>query len=220
MVSETEIQFIRSILHLQLFINRTHISNQPFFLSPSLFVIMCGAPIDSGTRTLNAVRSSQYQHDYHPNNNSNMWHRTSAGRSSNNSGGTSASSKERHQARSNNFLAAQSMDNGDPIDVTNEFDTVSNASSTDGVRALNYNPDMVLFKAQRDQQMDVNAQNSASSGDSSTSMLVAEHGFVRFRPMENLPKDKKETKPSNSDNNNKNSPAIMQRHHKRSLTNS
>lgn len=147
-----------------------------------------------------------------------MWHRTSAGRSSNNSGGTS-SSKERHQARSNNFIAAYSMDQVDPSDVNNEFDTVSNASSTDGVRALNYNPDMVLFKPQRDQQIDV-AQNSASSGDSSTSMLVAEHGFLRFRPMENLQKDKKETKPSNSDNNNKNSPAIMQRHHKRSLTNS
>lgn len=146
-----------------------------------------------------------------------MWHRTSAGRSSNNSG----ASKERHQTRSNNFLAT-SVDNSttDNNEMVGDFDTVSNASSGDGVRALNYNPDMVLFKAQRDHQNDVNAQNSASSGDSSTSMLVAEHGFVRFRPMENLPKDKKETKPSNSDNNNKNSPAIMQRHHKRSLTNS
>lgn len=157
-----------------------------------------------------------------------MWHRTSAGRSSNNSG----SSKERaHQtSRSNNFLATAAttasvandnniVDNN--VDVANEFDTVSNASSGDGVRALNYNPDMVMFKAQRDHQNDANAQNSASSGDSSTSMLVAEHGFVRFRPMENIVKDKKqETKPSNSDNNNKNSPAIMQRHHKRSLTNS
>lgn len=178
-------------------------------------------PKTKGTRTLNAVRSSQYQHDYHSNAPSNnIWHRTSAGRSS---GGTTASSKERHQARSNNFLAsavaaaasAHSVENGD-----NDVDTMSNSSSTDGVRALNYNPDMVLFKAQRDQQSDATAQNSASSsGDSSTSMLVAEHGFVRFRPMENIPKDKKETKPSNSDNN-KNSPAIMQRHHKRSLTNS
>lgn len=171
----------------------------------------------AGTRTLNAVRSSQYQQDYHPNN-TNMWHRTSAGRSSNNSGGT-ASSKERHQTRSNNFLATAVADNGATDDLANEFDTVSNASS-EGVRAINYNPDMVLFKAQRDHQSDGNAQNSASSGDSSVSMLVAEHGFVRFRPMENIPKDKKETKPSNSDNNNKNSPAIMQRHHKRSLTNS
>lgn len=151
-----------------------------------------------------------------------MWHRTSAGRSSNNSGGTTASSKERHQARSNNFLAsavaaaatAHSVENGD-----NDVDTMSNSSSTDGVRALNYNPDMVLFKAQRDQQSDGQQNSASSSGDSSTSMLVAEHGFVRFRPMENLAKDKKETKPSNSDNN-KNSPAIMQRHHKRSLTNS
>lgn len=174
--------------------------------------------ICAGTRTLNAARSSQYQQDYHPNN-TNMWHRTSAGRSSNNSGGTVAS-KERQQARSNNFLAATVPDNGANDEVVNEFDTVSNTSSGDGVRALNYNPDMVLFKAQREHQTDANAQNSASSGDSSTSMLVQQDGFVRFRPMDNLPKDKKETKPSNSDNNNKNSPAIMQRHHKRSLTNS
>ncbi|XP_031630733.1 uncharacterized protein LOC116345463 isoform X2 [Contarinia nasturtii] len=172
----------------------------------------------SGTRTLNAVRSSQYQHDYHPNG---QWQRTSAGRSSNNSG----TSKERSH---HNFLATTAtMANDNSIvdnnidAAANEFDTVSNASSSDGVRAVNYNPDMVLFKAQRDHQIDANAQNSASSGDSSTSMLVAEHGFVRFRPMENIAKDKKpETKPSNSDNNNKNSPAIMQRHHKRSLTNS
>lgn len=152
------------------------------------------------TRTLNAPRNSQY--DYHSNN----IHRTAAGRSSNNSGG--ASSKERHR-------------NGD-----NDFDAVSNASSNEGVRA--YNTDMVLFKAQ-DVNVD-NAQNSTSSGDSSTSMLVAEHGFVRFRPMDI--KDEKRTKrldnqqsmpssaSSNSDNNNinKNSPAIVQRHHKRSLT--
>lgn len=153
-----------------------------------------------------------------------MLHRSSAGR--NNSGG----SKERHQARSNNFLAA-SIENGGNVgvgmgdnDVANDFDTVSNASS-DGVRALNYNRDMVMFKAQHQHEANVdNAQNSASSGDSSTSMLVAEHGFVRFRPMD-MPKDDKRAKHSDnqqimpqSANSDKNSPAIMQRHHNRSLT--
>lgn len=78
--------------------------------------------------------------------------------------------------------------------VANDFgvDSVS-IDSSEGVRALN-NPDMVLFKAQRDHPSSSssaahdsnvdNAQNSADSGDSSTSMLVAEHGFVRFRPMD------------------------------------
>lgn len=141
-------------------------------------------------------------------------HRSGAGRSSNNS---CATSKAGHR---NNC---------------DEFDTVSQTSSSEGVRA--YNPDMVIFKAQ---EVNVDAaQNSASSGDSSTSMLVAEHGFVRFRPMDI--KDEKRAKraaaaaaaaaaeaqqsmpssaSSNSDNNNinKNSPAIVQRHHKRSLT--
>lgn len=163
----------------------------------------------SRTRTLNAPRNSQYD-AYHAANN---MHRTGAGRSSNNSCGTS---KAGHR---NNC---------------DDFDTVSQTSSSEGVRA--YNPDMVIFKAQ---EVNVDAaQNSASSGDSSTSMLVAEHGFVRFRPMDI--KDEKRAKraaaaaaaaaeaqqnmpssaSSNSDNNNinKNSPAIVQRHHKRSLT--
>lgn len=151
--------------------------------------------IHSGTRTLNAVRSSQqYQHDYHSNNNSNnMWHRTS------------------NSAKDRRFLATTPNDTN--INNIDDMSDLSNASSGDGgVRARV--PDMVLFKAAHSNS-DANAQNSASSGDSSTSMLVAEHGFVRFRPMEmENPMEK------NSDNNNKNSPAIMQRHHKRSLTNS
>lgn len=137
-------------------------------------------------------------------------HRSGAGRSSNNSCGTS--SKVGHR--------------GD-----NDFDSISQASG-EGVRA--YNPDMVIFKAQDPDA----AQHSTSSGDSSTSMLVAEHGFVRFRPMD-LKEEKRAKRAaaaaaaaaaeaqqsmpssasSNSDNNNlnKNSPAII-RHHKRSLT--
>lgn len=163
-----------------------------------------------------------------------MLNRSSAGR--NNSGGQS--SKERHQARSNNFLsstsagaaaaaaaaqvssasAAMNHENGDN-DVIN-FDTVSYASS-DGVRALNYDRDMVMFKAQHQHDManvDM-AQNSASSGDSSTSMLVDDHGFVRFRPMDinkDMNTDKSRTKHLDSQqmpisaNSDKISPAIMQ----------
>lgn len=146
-------------------------------------------------------------------------HRSGAGRASNQSCGNA--SKAGHRNCSDN-----------------DFDTISQASSGEGVRA--YNPDMV-FKAQ-DVNVDA-AQHSTSSGDSSTSMLVAEHGFVRFRPMD--VKEEKRAKraaaaaaaaaahaaaeaqqsmpssaSSNSDNNNINkiSPAIAQRHHKRSLT--
>lgn len=170
-----------------------------------------------------------------------MLNRSSAGR--NNSGGQS--SKERHQARSNNLLSTSSAavtanavqvpsatsaainhENGDN-DVIN-FDTVSYASS-DGVRALNYDRDMVMFKAQHQHDManvDM-AQNSASSGDSSTSMLVDDHGFVRFRPMDinkDMNTDKSRTKHLDSQqmplsaNSDKISPAIMQRHQNRSLT--
>lgn len=163
----------------------------------------------SRTRTLNVPRNPQYD-AYHAANN---MHRSGAGRSSNNSCGTSSKVVHRNCA-------------------DNEFDTISQASG-EGVHA--YNPDMVIFKAQDPDA----AQHSTSSGDSSTSMLVAEHGFVRFRPMD--PKEEKRAKraaaaaaaaaaaeaqqnmpssaSSNSDNNNlnKNSPAII-RHHKRSLT--
>lgn len=167
----------------------------------------------SRTRTLNAPRNSQYD-AYHGANN---MHRSGAGRASNNSCGNASKAGHRNCA-------------------DNDFDTISQASSGDGVRV--YNADMV-FKAQ-DVNVDA-AQHSTSSGDSSTSMLVAEHGFVRFRPMD--VKEEKRAKraaaaaaaaqaaadaqhsmpssaSSNSDNNNlnKNSPAIAQRHHKRSLT--
>lgn len=154
-----------------------------------------------GVRTLNTPRSQYQQHKL---------------------------AKDRHQSqlpsqRSNNFLAS-SNEHGD--DIVNDYaDNLSNASS-EGIR---YNPDMVLYKAQRgssehQQQPSSNldnAPNSASSGDSASSMLVAEHGFVRFRPMDDMG-NRSGSSSLNSDNNimNKNSPAIMQRHHKRSLTNS
>lgn len=176
-----------------------------------------------GTRTLNAPRS-QHQYDYYAGNggNSAVLHRNSTARHSNNS---TNSAKDRHQNQLQTHRGTLSAENSDEI-VNDYGDNVSNASSED-IRALNYNQDMVLFKRGSDHhpssnQSVNNAPNSASSGDSTSSMLVAEHGFVRFRPLDDMG-NRSVSSSINSDNNNiinKNSPASMQRHHKRSLTNS
>lgn len=97
-------------------------------------------------------------------------------------------------------------------------DSVSNASS-EGMLKRQQSIDHQM-KVPSDKYID-NAQHSTSSGDSATSMLVAEHGFVRFRAMDEMASGSCSSS-TNGDINivNMDSPAMMQRHHKeRSYTN-
>lgn len=187
-------------------------------------------------RSLNNIRQ---QHDFQSQNN-NMIHRSTTGRAS----GNNVSSKKDRQ---NNQLLPQRSNTSHMLSSTstggmaatndiNEYDDTIIFDSSDGVHAAAfYQPDAAMFKSQRsiDYAPSVHQPSNGSgsgSGESATSgsMLVAENGFVRFRPLDELNGGGSGSSSGNGDNNiiSMHSPTMHKssagngRHKERSYTNS
>lgn len=141
----------------------------------------------TGIRSLNNIRT---HHDFQSQNN-NLIHRSTTGRTSN-SREHSSSKKDRQNnqippQRSNTSHMISSAVPGMISNELNEYDdTISLESSDGGGSGGGHAP---IFKSQRsiDHPQTLHQTNSGSGESASSgSMLVAENGFVRFRPLEDI----------------------------------
>lgn len=143
----------------------------------------------TGIRSLNNIRQ---QHDFQSQNN-NLIHRGTTGRTSNN---VSSSRKERQNSqippqRSNTTHMLSSAASAVVSNDINEYDDTISFDSSEGVQTGLFQPDTAIFRSQRsiDHSQTINhASNGSGSGESASSgsMLVAENGFLRFRPLDEL----------------------------------
>lgn len=127
-------------------------------------------------------------HDFHPQNN-NLSSRNTTGRASHNVASFKKDRQNNHAApqrsNTNHFLSSSTSNDA------NEYDDTISYDSSDGGQAVFYQPDAAAFKSQKPSehaQVMPQGSNCSGSGESasSSSMLVAENGFVRFRPLDEL----------------------------------